>query len=226
MTFWDTRFLFHARQMVVRLIQLVPLTLAVSAFAADAPLEDLLEKVQDHYNHSKTLQVLFTEEYTPPGSIRRTESGTLLLRKPGKMRGEYSQPKGKLFISDGKYLWLYTPADHRAEKLPLKATEDMRAPLAFLLGKLNFQREFRDVQATPEGAGTRIKAEPKGENLPYSAVEFLVTQNSRIQELKVTGFDRSVLHFIFDQEKVDPPLDSKLFQFQLPAGAVLEESAQ
>jgi outer membrane lipoprotein carrier protein len=76
-----------------------------------------------------------------------------MLRKPGRMRWDYSQPKGKLFISDGKFMWLYTPAENRAEKMKLQESDDMRAPLAFLLGKLNFQKEFRNLQARPEGAG-------------------------------------------------------------------------
>jgi outer membrane lipoprotein carrier protein len=200
--------------------------LAVSVLGADTPLDGLLAKVEDHYNRTKTLQVSFTEQYTPPGSIRRTESGTLLLRKPGRMRGDYAQPKGKLFISDGKFLWLYTPDDNKAEKMPLKAMQDMRAPLAFLLGKLHFAKEFRNLQAHAEGAVTRITGEPQTQDLPYTTVEFVVSAENRIQELKVTGFDHSILDFIFDQEKDDPPLDAKLFEFHLPPGASLEESAQ
>jgi outer membrane lipoprotein carrier protein len=196
----------------------------VSAFAADANLNALLQKVEDRYNNAKTLQVLFNEQYTPPGGIRRTESGTLQLRKPGRMRWDYSQPKGKLFISDGKYLWIYSPSDNRAEKMKFKESEDMRAPLAFLLGKLHFDKEFRNVQTRPEGADTRITAEPKSDNLPYSFVEFVVTPSSQIREVKVTGFDRSIYDFAFEQEKLDPPLDAKLFQFQTPPGAVLEET--
>ena len=200
--------------------------LAVPAFAADAPLDRLLDRLEEHYNQAKTLQVNFIEQYTPSGSIRRTESGMLMLRKPGRMRGEYSLPKGKLFVSDGKFLWIYTPADNRVAKMPLKVSEDMRAPLAFLLGKLNFNKEFRNLRQQAEGASTRIFAEPKTEDLPYSAVEFLVTTENRFSELKVTGFDHSILDFIFTDEKVDPPLDAKLFQFQPPAGAVVEETEQ
>lgn len=219
------RFPRPLRLSFVRLTPLIGL-LVVYTLAADTGLDGLLSRVEDHYNRAKTLQVQFSEQYTPPGSIRRTESGTLMLRKPGRMRGEYSQPQGKLFISDGKSLWLYTPDDHRAQKMPLKNSEDMRAPLAFLLGKLHFSKDFRNLQAHPDGALTRITAEPRTEGLPYSTVEFVVTPDDRIQELKLTGSDRSVLDFTFQQEKDDPPLDSKLFQFQLPPGAVLEETAQ
>jgi outer membrane lipoprotein carrier protein len=208
------------------LIWLCALILAGPAFAADPGLDRLLDRVEERYYPAKTLQVSFIEQYTPPGSMRRTESGVLMLRKPGRMRGEYSLPKGKLFVSDGKVFWLYNASENRVAKMPLKASEDMRAPLAFLLGKLNFSKEFRNLREQPEGASRRIFAEPKTEELPYSAVEFLVSSENRISELKVTGFDRSILDFIFTDEKVDPPLDSKLFQFQVPTGAVVEETEQ
>ena len=227
--YWDflfTRFGMPPRQRVVNLFRLIPGLLVVSAFGADARLDDLLSKAESRYNHAQTLQVLFTEQYTPPASIRRTESGTLLLRKPGRMRGEYSQPKGKLFVADGKFLWLYTPVDNKAEKMKLRETEDMRAPLAFLLGKLHFNKEFRNLLGRSEGVDTRITGEPKSEDLPYTSVEFLVAPDGRIRELKVTGFDRSLLAFTFDQEKLDPPLDAKLFQFKAPPGVVVEETNQ
>lgn len=214
------------RQKFVSFFRLMIALLAVSAFGADAQLATLLKNVENRYNHAKTLQVLFTEHYTPPRSPVRTESGTLLLRKPGRMRWDYSQPQGKLGVGDGKYLWLYTPDDNRVEKMKMQETEDMRAPLAFLLGKLNFDKEFRNLQAKPEGADTRIVAEPKTDNLPYSQVEFLVAPDSSIRQVKVTSFDHSVLEFAFTQEKLDPPLDAKLFQFQMPPGAHLEESGQ
>ncbi|HUB32329.1 MAG TPA: outer membrane lipoprotein carrier protein LolA [Bryobacteraceae bacterium] len=200
--------------------------LAVCALAAGAPLDTLLKGVEARYNHAKTLEVLFTEQYTPPGHARRTESGKLLLRKPGRMRWDYSQPAGKLFLSDGKMLWLYTPAENRVEKMKFQETEDMRAPLAFLLGKLHFDKEFRNLQSKPDGNFTRITAEPRTENLPYSNVEFVVTPENIIREVKVTGYDKSILDFTFNQEKVDPPLADGLFQFQMPKGAELVEAGR
>lgn len=186
----------------------------------------MLKALEARYNHTKTLQVLFNEKYTPPGRQQMVESGILMLRRPGKMRWDYSQPKGKLFISDGKTLWLYIPSENRAEKMKVRESEDMRAPLAFLLGRLDFDKEFRDIQARPEGTDTRITAQPKTDNLPYSNVEFVVSKDSQIRLVKVTGFDKSVYEFAFDQERVDPVLDNKLFTFQPPKGATVVEAEQ
>jgi outer membrane lipoprotein carrier protein len=207
-------------------IRIVTALLAVSAFAADPGLDSLLKNVETRYNKAKTLQVLFREDYTPPGRPKRTENGTLQLRKPGKMRWDYAQPKGKLFISDGKQMWIYTPDDNRVEQRKLKESEDMRAPLAFLLGKLDFSKEFRNIQAKPEGASQRITAEPKSDNLPYTNVEFVVGPKNEIQQVKVVGYDKSVIEFHFNDEKVDPPLDSKLFQFTPPKGVELVQEAR
>jgi outer membrane lipoprotein carrier protein len=198
--------------------------LALPAIAADTSLDALLKGVENRYNHIKSLQVFFNETYTVTGQARKTESGVLMLSKPGRMRWEYSEPKGKLFISDGKLLWLYTPSDNRAEKMSLKETGDMRAPLAFLLGKLNFQKEFRNLTASAAEGGTRIAAEPATGDLPYTAVEFLVAPGFSIKEVTVTGYDRSILHFVFDNEKLDPPFDGKLFRFQAPPGTEIVDS--
>jgi len=200
--------------------------LAVSAFASDPKLDTLLKGVENRYNHAKSLQVLFAETLTAPGRARATESGILMLRKPGRMRWDYSQPKGKLFVSDSKFLWLYTPADNRVERMKLQESDDMRVPLAFLLGKLYFDKEFQNLQARPEGGDTRIAGEPKTDNLPYSSLEFVVTPDYRIREVKAVSFDKSVLEFIFDQERMDPPLDAKLFQFQPPKGAEVVEAGR
>jgi outer membrane lipoprotein carrier protein len=198
----------------------------VSLCAATPDLASLLQSVETRYNRAQTLQVVFHEAYTGPGRPRRTESGTLLLRKPGRMRWDYTSPEGKLFLSDGKFLWLYTPNNHQVEKMSIKESDDMRAPLAFLLGKLHFAKEFRNITAQPEGDGTRIVAEPKTDTLPYTRVEFAVGPNAEIRHVQVTGFDNSILEFDFEQEKVNPPLEAKLFQFRMPQGAALVESTK
>jgi outer membrane lipoprotein carrier protein len=194
------------------------------AFPVDTGLSRTLQAIEDRYNHAQTLQIAFSEGYTAQGKTWKPESGVLFLRKPGRMRWQYSSPKGKLFLSDGKFVYLVTPDSNRVQKMKAKETEDMRAPLAFLLGRLHFDKDFQNFQTRPEGSDTWIGAEPKSPDLAYTKVEFQVTPQFQIRRLLVTGQDHSVHDFHFDQEKLNPPLDGKLFQFELPAGTMLEES--
>jgi len=196
----------------------------VPTFAGESPTRHLLKAVENRYNRAHTLQVKFAETYSGLGRGARTETGILYLRKPGRMRWEYSQPAGKLFVSDGKEVYLYLPGEKRVEKMPLKDTEDMRAPLAFLLGKLNFEKEFQNIQTKADGDGSLVTAEPKSQSLPYSQVEFLVTPAFEIRKLHIVGQDQSILDFTFEDEKLNPALANSVFQFQPPPGAQVVES--
>jgi outer membrane lipoprotein carrier protein len=189
--------------------------------AADADLSALLRGVEQHYNRAKTLQVHFVESYSVQGRARKSESGELTLRKPGRMRWDYSAPSGKLFVSDGKDVYLYTPEAHRVEKTKLKASDDMRTPLAFLLGKLDFAKDFRDFEVKPEGANSLITAKARNDKLPYEKIQMLVTPDYQIQRLVIDGQDLSMLTFQLDGEKLNPPVEDAVFKFQMPAGATL-----
>jgi len=210
----------NVRIYVTRLALWVSLA-AMPLAAADVDLNTLLKGIEQRYNHAKTLQVLFTEGYTVSGRPRKTESGSLTLRKPGRMRWDYTAPPGKLFLSDGKNVYLYTPDTHRVEKVPLKESEDMRAPLAFLLGKLDFAKEFRDFNVKPEGSNYLVAARAKNDKLPYDKVEMLITPDYQIQRLIVNGQDQSILTFQFEQEKLNAQVNDAQFKFQLPPGATL-----
>ena len=193
------------------------------ALAADTGLSRTLQAIEDRYNHAQTLQIAFNEKYTAQGKIWKPESGVLFLRKAGRMRWQYDSPKGKLFLSDGKFVYLVVPDSNKVQKMKAKETEDMRAPLAFLLGRLHFDKDFRNFQSRQEGRDTWITAEPKSGNLPYSKVEFVVSPTFEIRKLRIHNLDQSVLDFVFDSEKMNPPLANSLFQFRAPPGTQMVE---
>ncbi|MCL6545279.1 MAG: outer membrane lipoprotein carrier protein LolA [Bryobacteraceae bacterium] len=182
-------------------------------------LSSVLKAVETRYNRAKTLQVLFEQTFTAQGRPQRRESGELFLRKPGRMRWEYSAPPGKLFVSDGKQIYLYSPANNRVERMRVKESDDLRAPLGFLLGRLDFWRDFQRFVSQPEGEDLRIAAQPKSDRAPYQQVEFVVTPTRQIRYLKVLGQDHSVMEFRFSNERINPALPETLFRFVAPPGA-------
>ena len=195
--------------------------LSLPVAADDTDLTRLLKGIEQRYNRTKTLKVLFTETYTVQGRPRKSETGELTLRKPGRMRWDYTAPSGKLFLSDGRDLYLYTPDSNRVEKTPVKHSEDMRAPLAFLLGKLDFAKEFRDFSMTLDGSDVKVTAQAKTDRLPYARIEMRVAPDYSIRKLVITDQDQSILTFLFEQERLNPPVDDSQFKFHMPAGATL-----
>src|ERR1700756_1133970 len=112
-------------------------------------LHSVAQAVDQHYDRLRTLQADFTEIYQGAGA-ERTESGTLWLKKPGKMRWEYRSPEEKLFVGDGHYGWLYLPAEKQVRKSSMKKLDDLRSPLALLLGKTKLEKELAGLSFAPD----------------------------------------------------------------------------
>jgi outer membrane lipoprotein carrier protein len=179
-----------------------------------------LKGVEDRYNQIQTLQVKYTERITQRGRTR-SDSGTLYLRKKGKMRWEYAS--GMLFISDGKFIYSYYPEEHRAEKMGMKESDDMKAPLAFLLGEVDFKRDFGEYRSKPLDDGALITALPKSDKFPYTEVTFLIAPDSAIRRLEVKLQTSDLMVFTFESEKKNPLLSDALFQFTPPKGVELDD---
>jgi len=189
----------------------------------DTRLDPLLHGVETRYNHAQSLKLDFTETYSMARRPSQVERGVLYLRKPGKMRWDYAAPAGKVFVSDGKNVFLYTPDNHQLEKSKLKESEDLRAPLAFLLGKLNFWKEFRSFTSRAEGDAVWVTAQPNSDQAAYTQVDFLIAPDSTIRRVKITGLDKSLLEFVFSNEQLNAAVAPAMFAFVPPAGTKIVE---
>ena len=207
-------------QREARTLNLPPLALFLQAASG---LGSLLAKVERRYNGAATLQLRFEQQYRGGGQPSRTESGILFLKKPGRMRWEYRHPEGKLFVSDGTDGWFYSPAMNQVEKSSMKATEDLRAPLAFLMGRLDFKRDFRGFKSELKGELTGITGVPKSTKSPYREVEFWVAPTGELREIRIVGQEGALMQFRFSEERLAVPLNEALFRFQPPAGAQMVE---
>ncbi len=196
-----------------------------SARAQD--IRQLARAVDDHYNHLRSLQADFTEIYRGEGS-ERIESGTLWLKKPRKMRWEYRSPKEKLFISDGQAVWFYLPAERQLRKTTLRKLDDLRSPLAFLLGKTKLENELRGlskvVDQSPLSPGnTLLRGVPQG-IVPQSMagqaneVQLEITPSNQIVRIVLLEADGATTEFRFAGWKENLELSDSRFQFTAPPG--------
>ena len=184
-------------------------------------LNQLIDGLQAKYNKLASLSADFAQIYNS-GSQTRRESGRLLLKKPGKMRWDYTSPETKLFISDGKTLYEYVPADKYASKSSIKDSGDMRAPFAFLLGRGNLRRDFKTIEfakEAPARAGNKVLR-----MIPKRAADFrellIEVEPASLQIARLTliesGGSRS--DFLFSNVQENPPVNAAQFVFKAPAG--------
>jgi outer membrane lipoprotein carrier protein len=201
----------------------VCMTAALLATASPATdVKTLAAAVDEHYNHLHSLQAQFTELYRGSG-IERTESGTLWLKKPGKMRWEYRSPREKLFVSDGKDAWFYVPADHQARKTAARKLDDIRSPLAFLLGKTKLEKELDALSLAPDippSAPENVVLRGVPRALADSVNEILleIAPDKRIVRIVIDEVDGSVTEYRLSDQQEDAAIANSRFQFRPPAG--------
>lgn len=201
------------------------LCLAAAGFpslAQAADIKALAAAVDAHYNHLQSLEAKFTELYRGAG-IERTESGTLWLKKPGKMRWEYRSPREKLFVSDGKAAWFYVPEDRQARKADAKKLDDIRSPLAFLLGKTKLEKELTGLSLasdlTPLQPGdTVLRGVPQGLADRVSEIVLEVTSDNHIVRILIQEVDGAETEYRFSEQKENLALANGRFEFRPPEG--------
>jgi outer membrane lipoprotein carrier protein len=88
------------------------LALVVPAALGDQSATELAAALQKKIDGIKDFSTDFTHTYEG-GVLRKqiTEHGHLLVKKPGRMRWDYTAPEQKAFVSDGVKMYSYIPAD-------------------------------------------------------------------------------------------------------------------
>jgi outer membrane lipoprotein carrier protein len=200
--------------------------LVVSASVALSQARDLhsiAAAVDARYNHLHTLEAQFSETYSGSGATR-TESGTLYLKKPGRMRWDYTEPRPKMFLADGNTAWFYVPGENQVRRMPVKQLDDLRSPLRYLLGKTKLEKEFDGLHIAenekPVNSGDVVlEGVPKGLRERVSRTLLEVTPDGYIQRILVEELDGSITEFRFLQQRENVEIEDAKFHFTPPQGA-------
>jgi len=210
-------------------IFLLALLLLIPLRGRAASVTEIARHTDEHYNNLKSFKADFTEAYQGPG-VARTESGTLWLKKPGKMRWEYKNPTQKLFLSDSHTAFFYVPGERQARKTPLKNLDDIRSPIRYLLGKTKLEKELEGLSLasdlTPNKAGdTVLRGVPKGMKDRVSEVVLEISPSFQIDRIFIREVDSTSTDFRFSNTVENVPVEDSLFRFTPPPGVeVIEES--
>jgi outer membrane lipoprotein carrier protein len=180
----------------------------------------LARKVDDHYNHLQSLEAHYAERYQGMG-LDRTETGTLTLRKPGRMRWAYDAPVGKVFLLNGKDAIAYTPGDAQATRFPEKQLDDLRSPLRFLLGHTELAKELDHLSLTLVSDSPKIytlSGTPKGMTQRLRSLALTVDADGQIRSMRIEEVDGSQTTFTFSAIRENIPTTDAEFNFSAPLG--------
>ena len=200
---------------------LLAAVLFACAAAAQQPspsAHDLAARVDRHYNQLHSLKCGFAETYEGLG-MKRSESGTLLLLKPGRMRWDYTSPPGKIFLLDGSFAWFYAQGDPQVQRISAKELDDLRSPMRLLLGHTKLEKELDNLTLAPASNGQfTLTGIPKGLEKRVERLALTVTQDGIITVIEVEEVDGALTRFTFTSEQPNAPIPAESFRFTPPAG--------
>jgi outer membrane lipoprotein carrier protein len=187
---------------------------------AGAPV-DAVHAVEAHYRDlvdltAKVIQRNFLK------SVEKTQTfeGTLSIKKPGKLRLEYTN--GQVIVVDGKEAWFYSKKSNQAIRRTFKDFEQANIPVAFLLGAGAIRQEFE--VSLPDADNPRtLDLVPRKAGAAMKKLRLATEESGRI--IRMTVYDRSgnTSDAVFSDVKEGVGLGDAPFRFKVPKGTEIIE---
>ena len=192
------------------------------------PADALARDLQTRYQSIRDFSADFVQSYRAGVLKTQTrESGTVAVKKPGKMRWTYTKPERKEFVSDGSRMYVYVAGEKQAtarDAADLSTTPDL-----FLSGRGDIARDFTPGYVDSPVAGTiALKLVPRKSEPEY---EYLIValdpKTLQIRGLTSRDHQGGESTFTFTNMKENRGLSDKDFVFQPPRGVtVVTDSAR
>jgi len=207
---------------ILPLVQAVALGLSAMSQAAPPPAQEVAAALQKKYDTIRDFTADFVHE-SEGGILRKkqTERGFVQVKKPGKMRWDYKVPELKVFVSDGRRIYLHVPADNQVIVSPVPDEDQATTAVLFLVGKGNLTRDFKVSYADEAGPDTySLRLDPKLPERDYDWLQIVVDRRTlQIRTLSAADSQGGRSTFLFSNFKENVGLPDKTFAFKIPRGA-------
>jgi outer membrane lipoprotein carrier protein len=209
---------------------LIAFTLSTAlAIAQTRQAPDALAKaLQARYESIRDFSADFVQSYRAGVLKTQTqESGTVAVKKPGKMRWTYAKPERKELVSDGRKVYWYVPEDRQV--IESDVVDQANTPALFLSGRGDIARDFTPsyVDSGVPGA-VALKLVPRRSEPEY---EYLVVtidpRTLQMRALTTRDHQGGESTLTFSKMKENRGLSDKDFVFTPPRGvSVVTDAAR
>lgn len=194
---------------------------AAPAFGEDRDLDTVIKGVEQAYKEVGTLRADFVQVTRSKAMGDETKQrGRVMLKRPKMMRWEFTQPAGKVFVTNGATMWIWSAAEKQV--IVSKGAVGGGQGMAQLLDDLNRLSELFDAELLPsEGKENTISLllKPKSDAGFQSLTLRLVANDYTVKEVNMLDAFGNEVELSFKQVKNNVKIDDAKFTFQIPAGA-------
>ncbi|MBF0633589.1 MAG: outer membrane lipoprotein carrier protein LolA [Nitrospinae bacterium] len=210
--------------MAALLALLITVALPIPSHAAGS-LDEIIDKTQAAFDKTKSMKSDFAQVFESKGFGKTAEyRGAVFILKPSRMLWRYTEPKGRMLVSDGADLWLYDPEDNVAYHDQIKGFLHEKSPALFLAGEKTLRDLFtidlvEPVKMDKLEKVVKLKLTPKspqpgvkGMLLTADAATYAIIELMMVDHLG----NRNKITFLNAERGVE--IDPSIFKFVPPQG--------
>ena len=197
----------------------------------DRSPQDLQQALQRRYDLVLDFSADFTHTYE--GGMLRTrlvERGTMLVKRPGRMRWDYREPERKLFVSDGERLYSYLPEDRQVIIGRLPDDDAATTPALFLAGAGDFVDDFTatlDAVQDPPPDSYVLRLTPTRTERDFEFLTLVIDARTlAIVRLIAHDLQGGISTFVFSNLQENLGLSDTPFTFEIPSGTHVTDTTR
>jgi outer membrane lipoprotein carrier protein len=206
---------------MVLLMAFVLAPAGAGAAIGTASVDQAVKAIEEHYQVLTDLTAHVVQKNRLK-SLDKTQTfeGELLIKKPGKLRLEYTN--GQLIVLNGSSVLFYSKKSEQVVKKTFTDFEHMNIPVAFLLGAAHIRSDFEVLQPDP-GRPYHLELLPKKSGAAMTKLALRSDPSGRIEELAIHDRSGNVTEIIFSRVREDTGVKDTVFLFKPPKGTEILE---
>lgn len=187
-------------------------------------IKTVLDRVKAAYSDGSAHAAEFTQTYTPSGfASARSESGTVWIQSPQRLRFEYTAPEKKVFTYDGTEGRLFTPEDRQLTIRRLSAEDRARLPIVFLTDPDELDRQYAIAREAAAGGAARLLLTPRSPRPDLAWLRVTIIADGTIGALSYQDSSGNRSEFRFEAWRKDKARTASDYRVTGPPGTrVLE----
>ena len=199
---------------------LVPLVVVLLGNGGAPGADETLAAVREHYRSIRDFRARFVQ-VSLVASLGREEvsAGHVVVRRPGKMRWEYSEPEHRLVVSDGETLKIWLPSERQMQVASLAGGAVSPTALGLLLGESDLARTFhaeRIEASRPDELGLRLV--PRSDATFESLDVWVEAGTHRLRASQVKDLFGNVTRLRFEDIVENGGVEEAEFTIEVPEG--------
>jgi len=190
-------------------------------------LDEVVAGIEGTYGRIQDLRAEFTQTAHNRSLGQDIKAdGTVLLKKGGKMRWDYKSPAPQQIVSDGKWLWVYTPELNQVNRG--EAPKALAGPAGSFLAGLGRVREEFTVRFLNPANKLDAQGRPVLDLTPKSPTPFLTRlvlsvdpKDFVVRQAVLYDQFQNTVTMAFAKVSINSGLPDALFVFTPPKGTAV-----